>query len=400
MVQGLMEETTPPPDQRGDLRVPPSLVRFELLHVDRQTGARRGRFHTPHGPVETPIFMPVGTAGSVKAVGPDDLEAIGTQIILGNTYHLMLKPGEQLIHRRGGLHRFIAWERPMLTDSGGFQVFSLSEKRKISEEGVAFQSDLDGGQKHLLTPERSILIQEMLGADIIMAFDECPPALSDRSYFEDSLARTTRWLHRSEKAWSRQRSSLFGIIQGGLHKDLRERHAAEVCAVDLPGYALGGYSVGEEPAAMRDGVDHAAPLLPKDKPRYLMGVGTPLDLATCVAAGVDMFDCVLPTRCARNGLLFTSTGKLVIKNAAYTEDERPLDEHCACYTCRTFTRSYLRHLFLAKEILAMRLNTVHNLHYFLNLMRQARLAIEQDRYGDFLKESQSLWGRADEGEDA
>ncbi|MFL5320128.1 MAG: tRNA guanosine(34) transglycosylase Tgt, partial [Myxococcaceae bacterium] len=329
--------------EKGDLRVEPSEVRYELLHEDKQTGARRGRLHTPHGTIETPIFMPVGTAGSVKAVGPDDLVAMNAQIILGNTYHLMLRPGEQLVSEMGGLHKFISWNRPMLTDSGGFQVFSLSEKRKITEEAATFQSHIDGS-RHVLSPERSIEIQESLGADIIMAFDECPPALSERSYMEASLARTTRWLHRCVKAWSRQRSSLFGIVQGGLDQELRKRHAEEICAVDLPGFALGGYSVGEEPAAMHEGVAFSAPLLPKHKPRYLMGVGTPLDLVTCVGSGIDMFDCVLPTRCARNGLLFTSRGKLVIKNAAYLKDPRPVDEACGCYTCRNFSRAYLRHL--------------------------------------------------------
>ena len=273
----------------------------------------------------------------------------------------------------------------MLTDSGGFQVYSLSEKRKITEEGAAFQSHIDGS-KHMLTPERSIEIQEVLGADIIMAFDECPPALSERSYMEASMARTTRWLHRCAKAWNRQRSSLFGIVQGGLDEELRKRHAEEVCAVDLPGYALGGFAVGEEPTQMHAGVAFSAPLLPKDKPRYLMGVGTPLDLVTCVGSGIDMFDCVLPTRSARNSLLFTSEGKLVIKNARYAKDERPLDAKCSCYTCRNFSRAYLRHLFVSQELVAMRLNTLHNLHFFLNLMEQARVAIEQDRYGDFLKE--------------
>jgi queuine tRNA-ribosyltransferase len=375
----------PAPELRGDQRVAPSLVRFELLHVCAQTGARRGRLHTPHGAIETPVFMPVGTAGSVKAIAPDDLHALGAGIILGNTYHLMLRPGEQLIGELGGLHRFISWDGAMLTDSGGFQVYSLAEKRKITEEGATFQSHLDGS-RHVLTPERSIEIQEVLGADIIMAFDECPPALSERAYMEASMARTTRWLHRCVSAWHRQRSSLFGIVQGGLFEDLRRRHAEEVCAVDLPGYALGGFAVGEKPEQMHAGVAFSAPLLPKDKPRYLMGVGTPLDLVTCVGAGVDMFDCVLPTRSARNSLLFTSEGKLVIKNARYARDERPLDPKCGCYTCRSFSRAYLRHLFVAQELVAMRLNTLHNLHFFLDLMAQARAAIEADRYGDFLRE--------------
>jgi len=360
-----------------------TLVRFELLHADRDTGARRGRLQTPHGTVETPVFMPVGTAGSVKAVGPDELRELGAQIILGNTYHLMLRPGEGLVRELGGLHRFIAWDRAMLTDSGGFQVFSLSEKRNITEEGATFQSHLDGS-KHLLTPERSMEIQEALGADVIMAFDECPPSLAERAYLEASLARTTRWLQRCARAWSRGPSSLFGIVQGGLHEDLRRRHAEEVCSVDLPGYALGGYSVGESPEAMHQSVAFSAPLLPRDKPRYLMGVGTPKDLLTCVAAGVDMFDCVLPTRCARNGLLFTSQGKVTIKNAVHARDPGPLDPACACYTCRTFSRAYLRHLFVAKEILAMRLNTIHNLAFFLGLMRRAREAIERDEYRSFV----------------
>ncbi len=372
----------PPPELRGDQRIAPSLVRFELLHVDATTGARRGRLHTPHGTVETPVFMPVGTQGSVKAIAPDDLTTLGAQIILGNTYHLMLRPTEGLVGALGGLHRFTSWDRPMLTDSGGFQVFSLSERRKITEEGAAFSSHIDG-TKHLLTPERSMEIQETLGADVIMAFDECPPAKSEPKYFEASLARTTRWLERCVKAWHRQRSSLFGIVQGGLSEALRRRHTEEVCAFDLPGYALGGFAVGEAPAEMHAGVAFSAPLLPKDKPRYLMGVGTPLDLITCVGAGVDMFDCVMPTRNARNGLLFTSTGKLVIKNAKHTKDERPIDTACDCYTCRTFSRAYLRHLFVANEVVAMRLLTLHNLRHYLSLMAGAREAIEQDRYANF-----------------
>ncbi|MBL8954815.1 MAG: tRNA guanosine(34) transglycosylase Tgt [Myxococcaceae bacterium] len=368
-------------------------ISFELLHVDKHTGARRGRLHTPHGVIETPIFMPVGTQGSVKAIAPDDLRTLGAQIILGNTYHLMLRPGEKLVGKLGGLHRFIAWERPMLTDSGGFQVYSLAQARKITEEGVAFQSHLDGS-RHMLSPERSIEIQQTLGADVIMAFDECPPSGSERSYLEDSLARTTRWLGRCVKAWRPDGpSALFGIVQGGTHEDLRRRHAEEICAHELPGFALGGYAVGETPEAMYASVAFSAPLLPVNKPRYLMGVGTPIDLATCVGAGVDMFDCVLPTRTARHGLLFTSEGRVQIKNAKYVEDTGPLDPKCSCYTCRTFTRAYLRHLFVAQELVAMRLNTLHNLHYFLNLMAEARAAIERDAYADFLKEVQAVTAR-------
>jgi queuine tRNA-ribosyltransferase len=359
----------------------PALLRFELVRQDARSGARRGRLHTLHGIVETPAFIPVGTAGSVKALGPDDLQKIGAQIILGNTYHLMLRPGSDLIRQLGGLHRFMGWSGPLLTDSGGFQVFSLAAKRTISDSGAEFQSHLDGS-RHLLTPERSIDIQEELGADIVMALDECPPAGSERAYVEEALVRTTLWLQRCAKAWSRRRS-LFGIIQGGPHLDLRKRHIEEVCAVELPGYALGGYSVGEEPQAMHEGVAYSAPLMPQNKPRYLMGVGTPRDLITCIAAGIDMFDCVLPTRCARNGLLFTSQGRLVIKNAAYARDDRAVDSRCSCYTCQNFSRAYLRHLFVSRELLAMRLNSIHNLSYFLGLMGHARQAIERDRYAEF-----------------
>lgn len=361
------------------------LVRYELLKTDPDSQARRGRLHTPHGVVETPVFMPVGTVGSVKALGPDDLAKDDVRIILGNTYHLYLRPGHELVHEMGGLHRFISWPNAMLTDSGGFQVFSLAERRKITEEGVTFSSHLNGS-KHLFTPEKVIGIEEALGADIIMAFDECPPAKSERAYFEQSLARTTRWLKRCNEAWRRERSSLFGIVQGGLHEDLRQRHVEEVCAFDLPGFALGGYSVGEEPEAMHAGVAFSAPLLPADKPRYLMGVGTPIDLVTCTLAGIDMFDCVLPTRTARNGLLYTSQGKVVIRNAQYARDPGPADPNCSCYTCRNFTRAYLRHLFAAKEILAMRLNSIHNVHFFVTLMAEVRRALDEGRFSAFAKE--------------
>lgn len=364
------------------------LVRFELLHRDAKTNARRGRLRTAHGVVDTPAFMPVGTAGAVKALGPDDLANAGAQIVLGNTYHLMLRPGADVVSQLGGLHRFTSWSGPILTDSGGFQVFSLAERRTITDEGVEFQSHLDGS-RHLLTPESSIAIQEELGADIIMALDECPPSFSERPALESSVARTTRWLRRCAKAWTRG-SSLFGIVQGGLDPELRRRHVDEVCAVDLPGYALGGYSVGEKREAMYESVALSAPRLPADRPRYLMGVGSPLDLITCVAAGIDLFDCVLPTRCARNGLLFTSEGKVVIKNAIHARDERPADPRCDCYTCRNFSRAYLRHLFVAREILAMRLNSLHNVRYFITLMKQAQQAIEQDRYPQLLAELRGL----------
>jgi queuine tRNA-ribosyltransferase len=357
-------------------------VRFELLHADAGSRARRGRLHTPHGTVETPVFMPVGTQATVKAVGQDDLRSLGAEILLGNTYHLMLRPGEEVVGALGGLHRFMAWDRALLTDSGGFQVYSLAQNRKITEEGASFQSHLDGS-RWLLTPERSVQIQETLSADVIMAFDECAPSRSDRGYMEESLARTTRWLHRGAAAWTRRGSALFGIVQGGLDLELRRRHLEEVCAVDLPGYALGGYSVGERPEEMHASVAEVAPLLPADRPRYLMGVGTPVDLVIAVGAGVDMFDCVLPTRCARNGLLFTHQGRLNLRNATHARDERAPDPHCGCYTCRTHSRAYLRHLFAADELLALRLATLHNLHHYLELMRGARLAIEEDRYAAF-----------------
>ena len=361
-------------------------LNFELLRKDPDSAARRGRLTLPHGVVETPIFMPVGTAASVKAIAPDDLDAIGAQIILGNTYHLFLRPGHELVKRHGGLHGFMSWPKPILTDSGGFQVYSLAEARKISEEGVVFRSHIDGS-KRMLSPEVSIDVQQQLGADIIMAFDECPPAGSERPYFEQSLARTTRWAKRCKEAWNPEgNSSLFGIVQGGLHEDLRKAHAEEICALDLPGYALGGYSVGEEIPAMYASVATSAPHLPENKPRYLMGVGTPEDLVTCVGLGIDMFDCVLPTRTARNARLYTSEGIVNIKNARYADDPEPLDPQCRCYTCTNFSRAYLRHLYNAQELLAYRLNTLHNLTFFVDLMAQVRTAIEEGRY--------AAWSRA------
>ncbi|MFN2546050.1 MAG: tRNA guanosine(34) transglycosylase Tgt [Myxococcales bacterium] len=350
-------------------------MNFTVTH--RDGAARRGKLVLPHGEVDTPQFMPVGTVASVKAIAPDDLQAMDAQIILGNTYHLLLRPGPDLVAEMGGLHRFMSWDRCILTDSGGFQVYSLAEQRKITEEGAVFRSHLDGSRQEL-TPEKATRIQIQLGSDILMAFDECPPSQSERAYHEESLARTTRWAKRCKDEWLKDRKGeLFGIVQGGLYKDLRERHAQEIAELDFPGNALGGFSVGEEPQAMWEGVAHAAPLLPADKPRYLMGVGTPEDLVRCVLAGVDLFDCVLPTRVARNGLLFTREGRLQIKAARYAKDPRPPDENCRCYTCRTFSRAYLRHLFAAQELLAFRLNSLHNLTFYLDLMRGLRQAIEQ-----------------------
>ena len=351
-------------------------MKYTITH--RDGAARRGKLELPHGEVDTPQFMPVGTVASVKAIAPDDLQAMGAQIVLANTYHLLLRPGPALVAEMGGLHRFMSWERNVLTDSGGFQVYSLAEQRKIDEEGAHFRSHLDGS-KLSLTPESATAVQLQLGGDVIMAFDECPPARSPRAYHLESLERTTRWARRCKERWlqSPGQSALFGIVQGGLHEDLRERHAQEIAALEFPGNALGGFSVGEDAAAMWEGVARAAPLLPAEKPRYLMGVGTPEDLLRCAMSGIDLFDCVLPTRVARNGLLFTRRGRLQIKAARYARDPRPADEQCRCYTCRTFSRAYLRHLFAAQELLSFRLNSIHNLTFYLDLMRGLRAAIER-----------------------
>jgi queuine tRNA-ribosyltransferase len=390
------------------------VIRFRRLAEDG--AARRGRVETAHGTIETPVFMPVGTAAAVKTLEPRDLEALGARIVLANTYHLYLRPGHERIQRLGGLHRFMSWKGALLTDSGGFQVFSLGQRGAgrekagpnlvdIAEEGVTFRSHLDG-TRHFLSPERAIEVEEALGADVIMAFDECPPALAERSYHELSLARTQRWLVRCKAAWqeleSRRRgeqpgahpTSLFGIAQGGLHADLRARAIEEAAALDLPGYALGGYAVGESPAEMWEGVARDAPRMPRDKPRYLMGVGTPEDILAGIAAGIDMFDCVLPTRTARNGLLFTSRGKVTIRNAQFADDQGPADPACGCYACRTFSRAYLRHLFKAGEILALRANTLHNLHFYLSLMADARAAVEAGQFEAFRREQLAAWRQA------
>ena len=365
------------------------VLSFQITHADG--AARRGRLTLAHGVVDTPQFMPVGTVASVKAIAPDDLEKVGAQIILSNTYHLLLRPGPELVEELGGLHKFMSWDRNILTDSGGFQVYSLAEQRKITEEGAVFRSHLDGSRQEL-TPEKAVRIQTALGSDILMAFDECPPSQSDRAYHEASLARTTRWAGRCKTEWLKDpKGSLFGIVQGGLFKDLRTRHAQEIAALDLPGTALGGFSVGEEPQQMWEGVAHSAPLLPAEKPRYLMGVGTPEDLVRCALSGVDLFDCVMPTRVARNGLLFTRKGRLQIKAQRYAKDQRPPDDQCGCYTCRTFTRAYLRHLFAARELLAFRLNSIHNLAYYLDLMRGLRSAIEEGSSQDYLQRALAGW---------
>jgi queuine tRNA-ribosyltransferase len=351
----------------------------------RDGAARRGRLVTSHGVVETPIFMPVGTQGTVKAVGPDDLHDIGARIILGNTYHLYIRPGDELVARRGGLHRFAAWDKPILTDSGGFQVFSLSALRKISEEGVEFASHLDGS-RHFFSPEKVVSIQKNLGSDIMMVLDECPAYGVDREYTKKSLDMTTRWALRCREAYPQGSGDqlLFAIVQGGFFADLRAESAAQLTPHPFDGFAIGGLSVGEDKALMLEMMRHTAPLLPEDKPRYLMGVGTPLDILRGIEAGIDMFDCVLPTRNARTGTLFTSRGKVNIRRAQYKEDDSPLDPACACYTCRTFTKAYLRHLLVAQELLAYRLNTIHNLAFFLDLAAGARKAVEEGSFAPFM----------------
>jgi len=353
---------------------------FEVQARDGR--ARAGLLRTPHGDVETPIFMPVGTSGAVKAVLHRDLRDVGARIILANTYHLMLRPGDELIAALGGLHGFTGWERPFLTDSGGYQVFSLAGLRKLDEEGVRFRSHLDG-TAYLLSPERSLAIQQNLGADVVMAFDECPPGDAPREAVAEATARTTRWARRSREAHRRPDQWLFGIIQGGAHLDLREQSARELLALDFPGYAIGGLSVGEPKPARDRVLEQLDPILPGDKPRYLMGVGTPEDLIDSVARGVDLFDCVLPTRNARNGQLFTSRGRLSIRNARYRDDPRPPDPDCACPTCRSASRAYLRHLHLANEMTAATLMSVHNLFFYLDMVGSMRQSIRLCRFEEW-----------------
>ena len=366
-------------------------VRYELLHEDRSTAARRGRLYTPHGTAELPAFMPVGTGGSVKAMLPEEVEATGADIVLGNTYHLMIRPGHRLVESLGGLHEFSQWKRTILTDSGGFQVLSLKERRRIDESGVRFHNPYDGNW-YDLTPEISVEVQEALGADIAMAFDECPPHDEDKKYVARSMHRTTRWLDRCIDARRRpDRTSLFGIVQGGLHEDLREQHALELLDRDLDGYAVGGVAIGESKPDMERVTAFTAGLLPRDRPRYLMGVGHPEDLVTAVAAGIDMFDCVVPTRNARNGRLFTSRGRVVIKNARHKTASGPIDPECGCPTCRRFSLAYVRHLWMTNEILAHRLTTMHNLWFFGDLMRRVREAIEQDRLRELMDEVRAVW---------
>ncbi len=356
---------------------------FDLLKTDGK--ARRGVINTRRGKINTPIFMPVGTVGSVKAMNPDNLKNIKAEIILGNTYHLFLRPGLEVLDAFGGLHDFMKWDRPILTDSGGFQVFSLADIRKIKEEGVTFNNHINGG-KIFISPEVSMKIQKSINSEIVMAFDECPPDPYDKPYIEKSIERTTRWLKRCKETIA-DGQALFGINQGGIFSDIRLKHLEQIAELDLPGYAIGGLSVGERNTEMYEVLENIAYKFPEQKPRYLMGVGTPQDILMGIGYGVDMFDCVMPTRNARNGQFFTWNGKLNIKRENFKFDKKPVDENCTCYTCRNFSRSYLRHLYVAKEILSYELNTIHNLHFYLDLVNKARDAIENGVYEQFKKES-------------
>jgi queuine tRNA-ribosyltransferase len=361
---------------------------FEVLHKDARTSARRGVLHTLHGDIPTPVFMPVGTAGAVKAMPNESLEALDARIILGNTYHLYLRPGHERIERLGGLHRFMAWNGAILTDSGGYQVFSHRELRSLSEEGVQFRSHLDGS-KNFFTPEKVVDIQRALGSDIAMVLDDCTAYPAGYVDAEASMELSTRWAKRCREQWRKQDDgsrALFGIVQGSVYPELRKRSAEALNEMDFPGTAIGGLSVGEPKDLMHEIVECTAPLLPWDRPRYLMGVGTPEDLVRAIAMGVDMFDCVLPTRNARNGCLFTSQGRILIKNAAYAEDQGPLDPNCSCPTCSRYSRAYLRHLFLAGEHLSAVYNTLHNLTFYLDMMRKIRQAIALDFFGNWLEQ--------------
>ena len=359
-------------------------VTYELIKQCPVTGARAGRLHTPHGSFDTPMFMPVGTQGTVKTLSPEELKEMGAGFILGNTYHLFLRPGHDIVKKAGGLHRFMNWNGGILTDSGGFQVFSLGDLRKITEEGVDFRSHLDGS-KQFLSPEKSMEIQMALGADIAMAFDECTPYPADYEYACSSMRLTTRWARRCLAAHDREDQALFGIVQGGMYKDLRQESAESLVGLDFPGYAIGGLSVGEPKPLMYELLEHTTPFLPAGKARYLMGVGTPDCLVEGVARGIDMFDCVFPTRVARNGTAITSRGRVVVRNAAFTDDFSPLDPECDCYTCKNYSKAYLRHLIRCDEIFGLRLMSLHNLHYLIRLMQRIRLAIMEDRFAVFQK---------------
>ena len=358
-------------------------VWYELIKEEKHTGARLGILHTPHGSFPTPMYMPVGTLATIKGLSPEELKEMGADVVLANTYHLWLRPGEDLVAEAGGLHKFMNWDKGILTDSGGFQVFSLSDMRKITEEGVHFRNHING-EKLFLSPEKAIHIENQLGADIIMSFDECPPFDQSYDYVKRSIERTTRWAERGLRAHQRpQDQALFGILQGAGYKDLRLAHAQDMIAMDFPGYSIGGLSVGESKEEMNEVLDYLTPVMPKHKPRYLMGVGSPDSLIDGVIRGVDMFDCVLATRIARNGTCMTSQGRLVVKNAQYARDFRPIDEKCDCYTCKHYSRAYIRHLIQCDEIFGLRLASIHNVHFLLNLMKQVRYHIENDSLLDF-----------------
>lgn len=361
-------------------------IKYELIHKCKQTGARLGRVHTPHGSFDTPVFMPVGTQASVKGMSPDEVKSIGAKIILGNTYHLYLRPGGEIIKKAGGLHGFMNWSLPILTDSGGFQVFSLANLRDIKEEGVTFRSHIDGS-KHFISPEKSIEIQNALGADIIMAFDECVPYPCEYEYAKKSMEMTTRWAIRCRNFHQNtEKQALFGIIQGSTYEDLRRESAKQITSLDLPGYAIGGLSVGEPAEIMNDILEKTVPFIPEDRPRYLMGVGSPDYLIDGSIRGIDMFDCVLPTRIGRNGTVFTSGGRIIVRDAKYAEDFSPIDSECDCYACRNFSRAYIRHLFKCREMFGLRLATWHNLRFLVKLMENVRDAIKNDRLADFRDE--------------
>lgn len=367
-------------------------IRYEHIKTCKQTGARLGIVHTPHGSFETPAFMPVGTQATVKTMSPEELKAMNAGIILSNTYHLWLRPGNDVIKEAGGLHKFMNWDRPILTDSGGFQVFSLSKFRDIKEEGVHFRNHLNG-DKLFLSPEKAMEIQNDLGSDIMMAFDECPPYPASHEYMKSSVERTSRWAERCLEAHARKDvQGLFGIIQGGEYEDLRKQSARDLVSLDFPGYAIGGLSVGEPKDVMNRALEFTTPLMPSDKPRYLMGVGSPDSLIDGAIRGIDMFDCVLPTRIARNGTLMTSTGRLNIKNAVYKRDFNPIDDKCDCYTCKNYSRAYVNHLIRSDETFGIRLTSYHNLQFLLNLMEQVRQAIREDRLGDFREEFFEAYG--------
>ena len=364
---------------------------LEIKHICKQTGARYGILHTPHGDVEVPMFMPVGTLATVKTLSPEEVKSLGAGVILANTYHLYLRPGEDIVSRAGGLHKFMNYDGPILTDSGGFQVFSLQERRKISEEGVEFKSHLNG-DRLFFTPEKVIDIEEKLGADIIMSFDECIPYPADKKYAEKSVERTLRWAKRGLDAHTREDQALFGIVQGGEFPELRKHCAEELVKMNFPGYSIGGTSIGEPKEVFSKMLDYSVPYLPEDKPRYLMGVGSIDYLLEGIAKGIDMFDCVLPTRIARHGALMTSRGRINIHKAEYKDDFTPLDPECDCYTCKNYTKAYLRHLYIADEAFGKRLLSIHNVRFLIHLMEEARKAIQEDRFGDFREEMLRKYG--------